>query len=154
MWKLFGTEIKSYDLPMPHSPGKVNFENREIPWTSWGDLLNPFDGTETWATYQGDFYAGTPAVVHHKLGKGTVTYIGVDSHNGDLEKLVMTKLCKQQGIEIENYPEGILVEYRDGFGIAMNYSDKEFEMNLPEGAEILIGKKTLKTAGVLVWKIK
>jgi len=71
-----------------------------------------------------------------------------------LEKQVLTKLCKKQGISIENYPEGILVEYRDGFGIAMNYSDKDFEMNLPAGAEILIGEKTIKTAGVLVWKVK
>ena len=154
MWKLFGAEVKSYDLPMPHSPGMVKFESREIPWTSWGDLLNPFPGTETWATYEKEFYAGTSAVVHHKLGKGTVTYIGVDSRSGELEKLALKKLFSQQNIPVENYPEGILVEYRDGFGIAMNYADKDFEMNLPEGAEILIGEKTIKTAGVLVWKVK
>ena len=154
MWKLLGAEIESYDLLMPHSADNIKFENREYAWTSWGDLLKPFAGTETWATYQGDFYAGTPAVVSRKLGKGTVTYIGVDSRNGDLEKQVLTKLYKQQGIEIENYPEGILVEYRDGFGIAMNYSDKVYEMNLPAGAEILIGSKSLKTAEVLVWRVK
>jgi len=33
-----------------------------------------------------------------------------------------------------------MVEFHDGFGIAINYSDKKFEMNLPEGTEILIGK--------------
>ena len=71
-----------------------------------------------------------------------------------LEKQVLTKLYKQQGIEIENYPEGIMVEYRDGFGIAMNYSDKVFEMKLPAGAEILIGNKSLKMADVLVWRVK
>ena len=46
------------------------------------------------------------------------------------------------------------MEYRDGFGIAMNYSDKVYEMNLPAGAEILIGSKSLKTAEVLVWIVK
>ena len=71
-----------------------------------------------------------------------------------IEKQDLTKLYKQQGIAIENYPEGIMVEYRDGFGIAMNYADKAFEMNLPAGTEILIGEKTIKTAGVLVWKVK
>jgi len=45
-----------------------------------------------------------------------------------------------------------LVEYRNGFGIALNYSDKIFEINLPTSAEILIGTKTMKTADVLVWK--
>jgi beta-galactosidase len=154
MWKLLGAEIESYDLLMPHSPDKIKFNNQEFIWTSWGDLLKPFPDTETWATYDGDFYAGTPAVVHRKLGKGTVTYIGVDSRSGDLEKQVLTKLYKQQGIQIENYPEGVMVEYRDGFGIAMNYSDKVFEMNLSAGSEILVGSKSIKTAEVLVWRVK
>ena len=47
-----------------------------------------------------------------------------------------------------------MVEYRDGFGIVMNYSDMVFEMNLPSGAEILIGNKSLKMADVLVWRVK
>lgn len=152
MWKLIGAEIESYDLLMPHSPGKIRFNNQDYLWTSWGDLLKPNQGTETWATFEGDFYAGTPAVVSHKLGKGTVTYLGVDSKSGDLEKQVLTKLYKQQGIPVENYPEGVLVEYRDGFGVAVNYSDKVYEMNLPADAKILIGTKAIKTADVLVWK--
>jgi len=152
MWKLFGAEVESYDLLMPHSPDKIKFNKQDYAWTSWGDLLKPNVGTETWATYEGDFYAATPAVISRKLGKGTVTYIGVDSKSGELEKQVLTKLYKQQGIPVENYPEGIMVEYRDGFGIAVNYSDKVYEMNLPANAEILIGTKSMKTADVLVWK--
>jgi len=152
MWKLIGAEIESYDLLMPHSPDKIRFNNQDYLWTSWGDLLKPNKGTEIWATFEGDFYAGTPAVISRKLGKGTVTYIGVDSKSGDLEKQVLTKLYKQQGIPVENYPEGITIEYRDGFGVAMNYSDKVYEMNLPANTEILIGAKAMKTADVLVWK--
>ncbi|MEN3322606.1 beta-galactosidase [Mariniflexile soesokkakense] len=152
IWKLIGSEIESYDLLMPQSTGKTKFNNQEFEWTSWGDLLKPFKGTETWGTYNSEFYSGTPSIVHYKLDKGTVTYIGVDSKNGDLEKQVLTKLYKQQNIAIENYPEGIMVEYRDGFGIAVNYSDKPYNMNLPQNSEILIGNKTLKTADVLVWK--
>jgi len=152
MWKLIGAEIESYDLLMPHSPDKIRFNNQDYLWTSWGDLLKPNKGTEIWATFEGDFYAGTPAVISRKLGKGTVTYIGVDSKSGDLEKQVLTKLYKQQGIPVENYPEGITIEYRDGFGVAMNYSDKVYEMNLPANTEILIGTKAMKTADVLVWK--
>lgn len=154
MWKLFGAEVESYDMLVPQSPEKVKFNGQEFAWTSWGDLLKPFAGTETWGTFDGDFYAGTPAVVFHKLGKGTVTYIGVDSKSGDLEKQVMTKLFTQQNIPVENYPEGIMVEYRDGFGIAVNYSDKDYELNLPVNSEILIGGRKIKTADVLVWKVK
>ncbi|WP_348799323.1 beta-galactosidase [Flavobacterium adhaerens] len=152
IWKLIGSEIESYDLLMPNSPDQIKFDNQNFDWVSWGDLLKPYDKTEIWATYQGDFYAGTPAVITQKLGKGTVTYIGVDSLKGDLEKQVLTKLYQKLNIPIENYPEGILVEYRDGFGIAVNYTDKVYEMKLPNKAEILIGTKTMKTADVLIWK--
>lgn len=152
MWKLIGSEIESYDLLMPHTPGKINFNNNDFEWTSWGDLLKPFKDTETWATYNSEFYSGTSAIISRKLGKGTVTYIGVDSKNGDLEKQVLTKLYNQQNFAIENYPEGIIVEYRDGFGIAVNYSDKPYTMILPQNTEILVGTTTLKTADVLVWK--
>ena len=46
------------------------------------------------------------------------------------------------------------MEYRDGFGIAVNYRDSNFEMELPEGTEILIGEKSIPTAGVMVWKLQ
>jgi len=152
MWDLIGSKVDSYDLLMPHSPGIIKFNDKEYEWISWGDLLKPNKETEIWGTYEGDFYSGTPAVISHKLGKGTVTYIGLDSKNGDLEKQVLTKLYQQQNIPIENYPEGVMVEYRDGFGIAVNYSDKVFNMDLPKSAKILIGTQSIKTADVLVWK--
>jgi beta-galactosidase len=154
MWTLIGAEIESYDLPMPHAPNRVRIDAQDHEWRSWGDLLKPFPGTETWATYQGDFYAGTPAVVSRALGKGTVTWVGVDSRSGSLEKQVLRKLFERRGIGIERYPEGVLVEYRDGLGIAVNYADTDHDMPLPAEAEILIGNKTLKTADVLVWKVR
>ena len=152
MWNLIGSQIESYDLLMPQSPGIIKFNNQEFGWTSWGDLLKPNKETEIWGTYDGDFYSGTPAITSHNLGKGTVTYIGVDSKNGDLEKQVLRKLYQKQNAPIENYPEGVMVEYRDGFGIAVNYSDKIYNINLPENAKIIIGTKAIKTADVLVWK--
>ncbi|WP_234984693.1 MULTISPECIES: beta-galactosidase [unclassified Flavobacterium] len=152
MWNLIGSQIESYDLLMPQSPGVIKFNNQEFAWTSWGDLLKPNKETEVWATYESEFYAGTPAIISRNLGKGTVTYIGVDSKNGELEKQVLRRLYQKQNAPIENYPEGIMVEYRDGFGVAVNYSDKEYEINLPKNAKIIIGNKAIKTAEVLVWK--
>jgi len=152
MWNLIGSQIESYDLLMPQSPGIIKFNNQEFGWTSWGDLLKPNKETEIWGTYEGDFYAGTPAIISRNLEKGTVTYIGVDSKNGELEKQVLRKLYQKQNAPIENYPEGIMVEYRDGFGIAVNYSDKIHNINLPKSAKIIIGTSAIKTADVLVWK--
>ncbi|WP_289660046.1 beta-galactosidase [Flavobacterium panacagri] len=152
MWSLIGSEIESYDLLMPQSPGVIKFNNQEFAWTSWGDLLKPNKETEVWATYGSEFYAGKPAVISRSLGKGTVTYIGVDSKNGELEKQVLRKLYQKQNVAIEDYPEGVMVEYRDGFGIAVNYSDKIYEINLPKNAKAIFGNNAVKTSDVLVWK--
>jgi beta-galactosidase len=153
IYDLIGSEIEFYDLPMPHAPDTILFENKKYDWTSWGEILSPRQGTETWATYQGDFYTGKPAVISRKLVKGTVTYVGVDSKSGKLEHDVLVKLYASLNIPVQNYPEGVTVEYRDGFGIALNYSDKVFDMPLPKNAEILVGKRSIETAGVLVWKL-
>jgi beta-galactosidase len=76
----------------------------------------------------------------------------VDSKNGALEKDVLIKLYRSLSIQLASYPEGIMVDYRDGFGIAVNYSDKPYEMKLPGNVKILIGTSIINPAGVLVWK--
>lgn len=152
VYKLIGASIESYDLPMPHSPVKIRSGSGVYEWTSWGDLIKPYNGTETIATYSGTFYSGTPAVVSHNLGKGTVTYAGVDTETGEFEKILIAGMLKKHGVRVESYPEGIIVEYRDGFGIAVNYSDKPYMFALPSKSRIIIGKNPVKTADVLVWK--
>jgi len=154
IYDLIGAEIESYDLPMPHAQDSVLMGNKKYAWKTWGEILKPREGTRVWGTFQGDFYAGKPAVITRKLGKGTVTYIGIDSNDGLLEKEVLKKLYAQFAIPVENYPAGISVEYRDGFGIAVNYSDKIYTLRIPENLQILFGKKEIPTGGVTVWKLK
>lgn len=149
---LIGADIEFYDLLPSYSPDSVLFNRKKYGWTSWGEILKPHNGTDTWATFTGDFYAGKPAVTHSRLGKGTVTYVGVDSRSGDLEKEIMLKLYRQLRIPVENFPPGVIVEYRDGFGIAMNYSDKLFEMTLREQARIITGTRVINPGSLLVWK--
>ena len=67
-----------------------------------------------------EFYAGKPAVVTRTLGRGTVTYIGVDTLEGKLERDVLRIVYRRAGAEIENYPPGVYVEWRDGFLVAVN----------------------------------
>ena len=154
IYKLIGAEIEFYDLLRLYAADTVVMDNNRYAWTSWGDILKPNKNTEVWASYSGDFYSGKPSVIFNSLGKGTVTYVGADSNEGLFEHNVLRKLYDKLNIDIEKYPKGIIVEYRDGFGIAMNYSDKPYDMVLPEKTDILIGTKKIPTAGVLVWKIK
>jgi beta-galactosidase len=154
IWDLIGASIEFYDLPMSKVPDSVWMGNQHYAWKTWGEILKPMANTNVYATYQGDFYAGKPAVTVRELGKGKVLYVGVDSEKGLLEKDVLKVYYATLNIPVENLPEGVTVEYRDGFGIGVNYSDKVYHMNIPEGAKVLIGSKDLPTAGVVVWKVK
>jgi beta-galactosidase len=49
--------------------------------------------------------------------------------------------------------EGVSVEYRDGYGIAVNYSDKPYKLNILKQEKIVIGEMYIPTVGVTVWKI-
>jgi beta-galactosidase len=117
-------------------------------------VLEPLPGTEVWATYSNQYYAQKAAVTFRKFGKGTVTYVGPDTDNGALEKAIITRVYKEAGIPVENYPEGVMFEWRDGFWVGVNYSDKAYNVVVPPTGKVLVGEKLLKTAGVIVWKEK
>ncbi|MDT5262839.1 MAG: beta-galactosidase, partial [Acidobacteriota bacterium] len=110
------------------------------------------EGTESLAKYSNQFYAGQTAVTYRRLGKGSVTYIGVQTKDGQLEKNVLREVYKRAGIITADYPRGIYVDWRDGFWVAVNYSSSPAELGTPKSAEILYGTQPLKPADVLVWR--
>ncbi len=149
---LTGNSMDFYDLLLPEDPGVIKMEGKNYAWNTWGEILIPGSNSEVWATYNKEFYEGRPAVTHRKFGKGSVTYVGVDSRNGTLEKDILSKLYGKLQIPVVDLPYGVTLEYRNGIGIVLNYSDKNYEFNLPVGAKVLIGNTTIPTAGVLVFK--
>lgn len=152
IYPLIGAKIDFYDLLLPQTPDPVYFEGHPYNWTSWGEILAPEKGTESWATYAGDFYEGRTSVTHHRLGKGTVTYVGVDTNEGQLEKEVLKKLYGVLGVLLLDLPAGLHIEYRNGFGIAVNYADRTYSLPLPDHVKYRIGGKEIPTAGVSVWE--
>lgn len=152
---LTGNKIEFYDLLMPQEePGKLLMDGQTYTWNTWGEILKPAADAEVWATYTEEFYEGAPAVTHRKVGMGSITYVGVDTRDGSLERNVLSKLYAQLGIDLLDLPYGVSVEYRNGMGIVLNYGDKPYTFQLPKGAKVLIGEATIPTAGVLVFKCK
>jgi len=150
--ELTGNHIEFYDLLLSQDPGQVKMDGKVYTWNTWGEILQPGTSNEVWATYTNEFYEGKPAVTFRKLGKGSVTYIGVDSSDGVLERQVLDKLYSRLQIEVMNLPYGVTMEYRNGLGIVLNYSDQPYQFTLPQGAKVLIGTPNIATAGVLVFK--
>ena len=87
-----------------------------------------------------------------RLGKGSVTYIGVQTRDGRLERAALAEVYRRAGIATADYQEGVYVDWRDGFWVAVNYSSRPAQLPLPRGAQILLGSNPLKPADVLIWK--
>jgi beta-galactosidase len=152
IYSLIGAEVSFFDVLPMDTTGEVRMNMAVYPWQVWADVLKPSAGTESLAQYANQFYAGQSAVTYRKLGKGSVTYLGVHTKDGRLEKEVLREVYKRAGIQTENYPEGVSVEWRDGFWVAVNYSSRPAEIALPKSANLLLGSQPLKPAEVLVWK--
>lgn len=150
--KLIGGKIVMNDMLGPDKYAKVSFNGTAYQWNVWGDIIEPQGNTETWASYSDQFYAGKPAVIHSKQGRGTVTYIGVDTKDGKFEKEIIKKLYNKVDIAIDEQPEGVMVNWRDGFWIAVNYSSDKVFINIPSKSQIVFGSKELDPAGVAVWR--
>ncbi|MVN77547.1 beta-galactosidase [Hymenobacter sp. HMF4947] len=149
---LIGAKISFYDLLPETVTGTVAANSQTYAWNNWADVLEPQPGTEVWATYTNQFYAGKAAVVSRSLGKGTVTYVGPDTDDGALEKAVLQKVYQRAGIALADLPEGVIVDWRDGFWVGLNYSDKPYAVPVPALGKVLIGSSVLKPADVVVWK--
>ena len=104
--------------------------------------------------YNDQFYKGKAAVTTRQLGKGTVTYIGVASDNGLLERQIVRKVYERAGVKIEDLPKGVYIEWRDGFFVAVNYTDRDFKLPVPVNAKILIGSNPVQSAEAIVWKME
>jgi len=149
---LIGANVKNYDALPDHYKALVSFKNKNYEWNNWGDILEAHKNTEVLAAYANQFYKDQAAIVSKKIGKGSITYIGVDTDEGILELDVLREIYLKAGISTESYPEGLIVEWRSGLWYAVNYSTNEVELKLPLNSTIIIGNKLLKQTDVLIWK--
>lgn len=149
---LIGAKIVMNDMLGGNKTAKVTMAGKEYSWNNWGDMLEPAKGTEVWANFADQFYAGLPTVSNRKLGKGTVTYIGTDTDDGKLEQAVLKKVFETNGVAVQELPEGVMINWRDGFWIACNYSSSNVVLDLPKGATKLVGGDLFSPAQVWVWK--
>ena len=150
--ELIGAKISFYDtLPEPRS-AKVKAGRQTYTWVTWGEVLSANLGITVLAEHVGQFYTGKPAAVTRQLGKGTVTYIGVDSETGGLEAQLVRQVFQHAGVAVENLADGFLVDWRDGFWVATNFTEKQQRAPIPKSANILLGSRKVPTAGVTVWQ--
>ena len=151
---LVGARVDSYDvLPAPYrGVVKSALSGKDHAWSTWAEVLKPSPGTTVLGRYGDQFYAGEAAVVTRTLGRGTVTYVGVETETRELEREVVRRVFTDAGVPVEDHPDLLFVDWRDGFWIASNFSSSEQKAPLPEGVVPVVGGRTLKPAEVAIWR--
>ena len=152
IYDLVGAAIPRYDVLPEGRNGKVSFENASYEWGAWADILEPRSGTEVLATYADQFYKGKAAATRHRLGKGQVIYVGVDTLNGDLEANILRKVYHDSGAQPANLPINLTVDWRDGFWVATNFTDSAQAVPAQPEAKFVVGSRTIEPGGVAVWQ--
>ncbi len=149
---LTGSTVEFFDMLPAGTEGTVLWGNEDYSWDIWSEVLSPLKGAQVIATYSDQFYTGKPAATIRNLGYGTVTYIGVATSAGSLERDIVRSIYENAGVAIENLPRGIFMEWRDGFYVAVNYTDNSYKIPVPPDAKIVTGTNPLKSAETLIWK--
>jgi len=149
---LIGASVAYNDMLVAPEKGWVKMGTQKFDWNVWSEILQPNVGTETIATYDNQYYKGSAAAITRKLGKGSVTYIGVASNDGALEKEIIRSVYKKAGVAIENLPNGVFMEWRNGFYVAVNYAQTNFQIPLSTNHKIIVGSQPLQQGQALIWK--
>jgi beta-galactosidase len=149
---LIGAKVSFYDVLPPPVVGKVQAGGKVHDWATWGEVLEPREGTTALATYADQYYSGGIGAVTRKLGRGTVTYVGVESQSGELEAQLMRGVFERAGVKVEQFADGFVVDWRDGFWIATNFTEKSQRAPMSRTAKLIIGNRDVPTAGVAVWE--
>ncbi len=154
IYPLIGASIPRYDVLPGQLTGHVTANDKSYAWGAWADILEPDPGTAVLAKYADQFYAGKAAAVTHKLGKGTVTYIGVDTIDGELERLLVHRVYEQAGTKPANLAPHFIIDWRDGFWVATNFASQTERIPAPADAQIIIGSREVVPGGVAIWTQK
>ncbi len=151
IYKLIGAKISRYDVLPLAVNGKVTAGEKSYDWGSWGDILEPDPGTSTLAKYADQFYSGKAAAITHKVGKGSVTYIGVDTLDGELERVLLHQVYAAGNAAPANLDPNFVIDWRDGFWVATNFASKTERIPAAANAQILVGERDVPPGGATVW---
>ena len=109
----------------------------------WADLVH-LEGAEALASYQGGFYAGTPAVTRHGFGDGVAYYLGTRPEER-YTKLLLERACREVSMQppLEVPPGVEVVRRRTGeasFLFVLNHNDESVGLRLKgPGRDLLTG---------------
>jgi len=159
--EMLGLTVEEY---APYSETQSNTfrttDGRQFQCSFWGDVIHA-KNAKAIATFEQDYYAGSPAVTHNTFGKGNAFYVGTVPENNGMDWII-EHVCKTARIQSvsANVPAGIellrRVNGRSSFMFVLNHSGGK--VNVPvegHGRDLLTGVEVhgsveLEPSGVAV----
>ena len=134
--KVTGTDIQEYSFVSPEDGHVyVDWDGETAEAAVFNDLLAPVgENAEVMASYTDSYYAGTPALIRNRFGKGETYYFG-GAFTVDTAKLFLRKLGVETPYrEYAELPESceLAVRERDGrrYLFVLNFLREEAEINI------------------------
>lgn len=145
-----GIEVTDYDC-LRDTHVDVLYRGRVVRADIWSDLMRLMPGTETVASYAGEFYAGEPCVTRHAYGDGVCWYVGTQPGE-ELMEALMEEICVGAGVQgiAPRVPE---VEFmtreneEKRFLFVLNHSGGMKHYEIPEGYTLIRGEKAGMLSG-------
>ena len=156
---LMGMGPMEFDNVLPGKDGEVQFQGKHYHWQVWGEYFKKAASTEdqqnvaeVWAEHTVFFYRNRPAILHRKLGQGSITYNGIYTQEGDLEEDLVRHWMQVNGGAPQDVPEGVYLAYRAGWYFAFNYGKDTQELDLGVAVEFFKGDKDIASGEVVIWR--
>lgn len=161
--RLTGTDIPEYSFAAPDE-GRitVEWEGAEFEAAVFQDLLAPVgEDAQILGTYTSGTYAGTPALIRNRFGKGEAYYFG-GAFGEDTVRVLLEKLGAAEPYEeIISLPEGCELALREKEGrrylFVLNFLSEPAEIHIHTRLYNLLeqreetGRQTLEKYGVRIF---
>lgn len=106
--EMFGLVVEEY---APYPEAQLNTictsDNKEFTCSFWSDVVQ-LKTAQPLATFEGDYYASSPAITHNQFGKGNAFYVGTVPDVNGMDWLI-EQLCIKADVKslVSNIPAGV-----------------------------------------------
>lgn len=134
--------VLAVDTPRPDCPGHFRIDGQDWPSLGWRESLDP-GAAEVLATLED----GKPALVR----SAGVHYLATLLDEAGTEALI-ARLAAGAGVETTPVSGGLRLRSRGDLRFAINYGPEAAEAPAPDGAEFLLGGRTVPPHDLAIWR--
>ncbi|MBP3705240.1 MAG: beta-galactosidase [Clostridia bacterium] len=139
------------------------WNGKRVPAPTFNDILQPDDGCEVLAVYDGNYYSGAPALLKNKVGAGTVYTFGAVFGEETVQAFVEALGIGSPAADLLDIPEKVELNIREAadgtkYIFLLNYAAEPQEITVKTAlldllsGETLCGAHTMQPYEVLVLK--